>query len=891
MSKRINYSFNLGATLDATFHGSMAQAKGQVKGLGQVIRDMESAPVGKLGARLESQRKKIKGLGQEYKSAREALAKLEEKKKSAGSASASLARKIELAQKNVNELSRTLARNGSSYRAEIASIRRTGTTVRGLSQDYKRLKADIDTVKKHRERMQKFSASGDAEKQRRSDLRGKMLETAAAGATLMLPTKLAISAEDTFADLKKVLPDMDQGALDQLFSDALAMSHKTGKSFEDVVAIMTAGAQAGLGKTREEMLAVTEQSLRMAVAWGVPAEEAGKSLATWQASMKLTHKESVHLADVINTLSDNMNAEAGEINRIVTRMGPLLKETGFGTEGIAAYAAAFKAAGADVEVCGTALKNMTKVIAAGSGGLTKERKGIYAQLGLNPDTLAKQMQEDAESATLLVLERLRRVKPEERMGLATRLFGDESIAAIAPLLGNIDALKEALVVSRGNVDASVFKEYTNRMSTAASAGQRFTANLRALGIEIGNKLLPATSRFFGFLDRGVSGVRGLASTFPGVTSAVVVGAGALVGLSAAGLVGSYVFSGLKSAWTAGEWALAKLSVSQHRATAAQRLHTLATMSWKGAGRGLLNGVKGAHDGLFRLAVALRTGTLWQTIFGAASSKLPGPIGLAKGAMKGLGAAVRFAMGPVGIAITVLGIAAGYIMEHWDTFGPYFKAMWDGVVGAFQGAWNVIKRIWDGIKGLAQDTIDLIKKIPGAESAIQYVSETEIEDVPVVGDAVKGWKKGSTWIGEKWNGLWGNAPEEKPQGAAQRAGGKRPGPTATASSDKARPAQRPSSGSTRDVATATAPRKTQADAATAQLQDLAGGLGSLSAGGGMATFAGGNTSVSVGMDFTVSGLDGREFRRQMEANRDDIAKIVSRVVGDMQHQRDRTNYGR
>ena len=53
-----------------------------------------------------------------------------------------------------------------------------------------------------------------------------------------------------FADLRKVM-DAPEEVMQQLFADAQAMSSRTGKSFEDIVTIMTAAAQAGLGKTRE----------------------------------------------------------------------------------------------------------------------------------------------------------------------------------------------------------------------------------------------------------------------------------------------------------------------------------------------------------------------------------------------------------------------------------------------------------------------------------------------------------------------------------------------------------------------------------------------------------------------------------------------------------------
>lgn len=363
---------------------------------------------------------------------------------------------------------------------------------------------------------------------------------------------------------------MTDEQLQATFNDALDLSKKTGKSFEEVVQIMTAGAQAGLGKTREEMLAVTEQALHMSVAWGVAPEEAGKSLATWQASMNLTMAQSKELADTINVLSDNMNAEAGEINSITTRMGPLMQSMGFGTRGIAAFSAAFKAAGVDVSSAGTGLKNMTKVMVAGSAGLTKERRQIFAGLGINPDVLAKQMVDDAEGATVMVLDALSKVAPEKLSSLSMRLFGDESIVAIAPMIKNLNLLKGAITTAYGNVDDSVLKEYNNRMSTTAAAVSRSTANIRGLGIEIGNTLLPAIQSGTGMVDRFVSGIRGCVREHPRLTKAVVIGASALAALSVAGLVGAYAFSGLKSAWLGAKGAALLLTGAETRLWAVQK---------------------------------------------------------------------------------------------------------------------------------------------------------------------------------------------------------------------------------------------------------------------------------------------------------------------------------
>ena len=112
----------------------------------------------------------------------------------------------------------------------------------------------------------------------------------------------------------------------------------------------------------------------------------------------------------------------------------MLKASGFATQDIAALATAFKSAGAEIDVSGTAMKNFVNVLAAGSATLTDNQKSIYKYLQIDPNELQKQLQTDAMGAVMRVLEALQRVRPEERNALSTLLFGKESIAAIAPLM-------------------------------------------------------------------------------------------------------------------------------------------------------------------------------------------------------------------------------------------------------------------------------------------------------------------------------------------------------------------------------------------------------------------------------------------------------------------------
>lgn len=883
MAGELGLTIALGAQLTSGFKGSFTSAQSHVRLLDQTVRHLENSPTGKLGAALARDGDKVRTLAADLRGAKGQLAALKAQADASGGAHGVLARRITSAERTVENLNRSLEKAVTTQGENVARAHDLCGSVSKLREEYRGLSRDVDKARQRQEKLAANMAARKAETSRRSELRGKAFDTVATAAPVVLTAKLAISAEDTFADLKKVLPDMTDEQLQATFNDALALSKKTGKSFEEVVQIMTAGAQAGLGKTREEMLAVTEQALHMSVAWGVAPEEAGKSLATWQASMNLTMAQSKELADTINVLSDNMNAEAGEINSITTRMGPMLKSMGYGTRGIAAFAATFKAAGAEVEVSGTALKNMTSVMAAGSSGLSKNQNAVYSRLGINPDLLAKQMQEDAEGATVMVLEALQNVAPEKRMSLAMQLFGKESIPAIAPLLEQLDKLKESLRVAYGNVDDSVLKEYNNRMSTTAAAVARSTANIRGLGIEIGNTLLPAIQSGTGMLDRVISGVRTCVREHPQLTKTVVVGASALAALSVAGLVGAYAFSGLKSAWLGAKGAALLLTGAETRLWAAQKAGAVASLSWKSVISGSASKVRTLAQGIAAFTGIQKGATASTVLLTTVQNVWSIGAKVVAGAWKAVGMAVRFAFGPVGILLGVLAIGAGLIMDNWDTVGPYFQVLWDGVVGCFKKAWESVKWIVDKIAGAVGWIGDAVSSIPGMESV------------------KSGWKKG-------WNYITG--VDDSEQSATEQPEGNQPEPAAAESARKTQEEEKrpaPAAVSSRQPATASPVLSQTARVRTPAASPSAAPISSPQTSSAQEHYAPARSAsasapappsqpqatinqFSIPMRFDVKGLDGTEFSRKMQECRLEFEKIIKRVVADMEHQKARLGYG-
>lgn len=753
MAREIALSFALGARLQSGFTATFRSASDQAKAVSQSLRDMERTPVAKVGA----QRTKIRELSESLKEARGELDNLWQRASQAGTMTTIMARQIEQAERRVRTCTGALNRQTAAYRESLAQVAQTRGSVRGLAAEYGHLSAQMDRARAVQTAMAANRSQAGALQAQRADLQGRLLGTAAVGATAAIPVKLAVSAEDVFADLRKVM-DAPEEVMQQLFADAQAMSSRTGKSFEDIVTIMTAAAQAGLGKTREEMLGVAEQATKMSIAWGVSAEQAGKSLATWQAAMGLTAEQSRHTADVINALSNEMNAEAGDIDQIFTRMGPLMKASGFATQDIAALATAFKAAGAEIDVSGTAMKNFVNVLAAGSATLTDNQKFIYKYLQIDPNELQKQLQTDAMGAVMRVLEALQRVRPEERNALSTLLFGKESIAAIAPLMTELKTLRQAVSIANSDVSGSVDQEYANRMKTTATSLAKITQSARNLGVTVGTALLPVVGAV---AEKGASVlnvVRDLARRFPRLTG-VVMGAGAgIATLAVGGVALGLVLNVLRTAANGFGGMLLRMNAAQLTAAGGartltfwQRASSLASLSW----RDVLTGVGGKLSALTGL---LRGARLSTVAFTAVQGICAAGTAVLSGGLRLVGVALRFAMGPMGLVFTAVTVAAGLIIDNWSTVGPFFRSLWNGIVGVFQWAWGIIKRIMDSV----------------AEAAT-WIGK-KIDEMPVLGSAKRGISKAIDWFS-------GDDEKEQPAANAKAATEQSAAPNAKAAADK------------------------------------------------------------------------------------------------------------
>lgn len=318
----------------------------------------------------------------------------------------------------------------------------------------------------------------------------------------------AVDFESAMADVAKVvdgLRDENGNLTDSYYamSDSIVqMSKDIPMAAEDLAAITAAAGTAGIAA--DELTTFTETAAKMGVAFDTTAEQAGDWMAKWRTSFSMGQEEVTALADQINYLSNNSASTASEISTIVTAVGPLGDVAGISAAQIAALGSTMVGVGVQQDVAATGIRKLATTMVAGSSA-TKAQATVLQQLGLDATEMAERMQTDAEGAILTVLEAVSKLPEAEQAAALKNYFGQESVGAIAPLLTNLDVLRERfeMVADAQLYAGSMDAEYAARAATTANNIQLYENRIAALKIQIGNYLLPVVNKVLGAASTGL----------------------------------------------------------------------------------------------------------------------------------------------------------------------------------------------------------------------------------------------------------------------------------------------------------------------------------------------------------------------------------------------------
>ena len=302
----------------------------------------------------------------------------------------------------------------------------------------------------------------------------------------------AIAFESKMADVAKVADFESTAELEEMsraLQDLSLQIPITAAGFADIAA---AALQSGVAK--DDLIEFSTQAAKMGVAFDVTAGEASKTMADWRASMGLTLQETYSLADSVNYLSNKMNATASDISEVLNRAGAVGKSVGLTSQQVSALAATILSSGADASIAGTGLNNLFTSLADGAS-MSKSAAAAFKSMGFDISKLGAQMQADAQGTIMRVMEGIASLSKDKQISAIKAIFGDMGVKNIAPMVGNLDNLRQAfgLVGDAANYAGSMEAEYASRSATTENSIQLLKNSLNVFRITIGSMFLPAVN--------------------------------------------------------------------------------------------------------------------------------------------------------------------------------------------------------------------------------------------------------------------------------------------------------------------------------------------------------------------------------------------------------------
>lgn len=424
-----------------------------------------------------------------------------------------------------------------------------GVSTKALATHERRLRGDIeDTTRALEEQSTRLDRAAQrrqrlgAARERFGRLQGTATGLAAGGASgiatgyaisrpLQDSAADAMSFEDSMADVRKVVDGLDnQRAFRRMSDDILNLSKRLPMTGTELAAIVAAGGQSGI-QGRSALLAYAEDAAKMGIAFDIAADEAGSTMAKWRSAFAMGREQVLALADQVNYLGNTSAANAPLITEIVTRIGPLGEVGGLAAGEIAALGATLGGMGIESEIAATGIKNTMLALTKGPAA-TKAQSAAFRSLGLDASDVARRMQQDAATTIVDVMRRLGALPKELQAGTLTKLFGSESVAAIAPLLTQLPQLREnfAKAGDASRYAGSMEAEYASRAATTSNAVQMSTNRFQALKITLGTALFPIIQQGSEMFGRLSNRVEALAKRHPNLSKAIMVGLGVFAAL-------------------------------------------------------------------------------------------------------------------------------------------------------------------------------------------------------------------------------------------------------------------------------------------------------------------------------------------------------------------------
>lgn len=321
----------------------------------------------------------------------------------------------------------------------------------------------------------------------------------AAGAALTGSALAATNFETAMANVKKVLRTEDETYFSTLQQQILDMSRELPLTAQEIAQVTANALQ--LGVSAKDVGLFTDTILKLGSSTDIAADEAAIALAQF---FNITG-ESLGNVDkfgaVLTDLGNKFPTFESDIMDMATRIAAAGTSIGMSSQDILALSTALTSVGLNAEAGGSAISTILRTIDTQVATSGKKLRAWAKQAGMSVDEFKRAWQQDATGTFQLLVNSLAAgVDNGENLNAMLKDLGVTAIRqtdAFSRLVQANDTLNDALKqsgvaweeVAKG-AEGALNEEFANRVNTLAAQFQLLKNDIFALGVAIGENLMP-----------------------------------------------------------------------------------------------------------------------------------------------------------------------------------------------------------------------------------------------------------------------------------------------------------------------------------------------------------------------------------------------------------------
>lgn len=385
--------------------------------------------------------------------------------------------------------------------------------VASASQALAQQEAHLKAVGERHRRISAAEAAYGKGMASRNAMLGAGASSMAAGGAVLAPIAKAVKDyvhfEDAMLGIARQVPGArdDAGKLTDVYFQMAAQIKRLGEELPipttAIAEMVTAGARMEVPK--EELIEYTRTVAMMATAFDAVPDEIAESMGKVAKNFKIPTNGIKDLADAINYLDDNAISKGADIINVLNRISGVVSTVKMSSGDAAALASTLLTLGERPETAATAINAITQKFAAAEKGSKKFRYAV-ADIGLSTQAIQKGMATDATGTLFKVIEAVRKMPKDQRIGIMVDLVGMEHSDTLAKLVDKPDEFQRQLdMIHGGKEKGSMEKEFSARQQTISAAWARLQNKLFNSSATAGEVMRPVVGQMMdsisGLIDR------------------------------------------------------------------------------------------------------------------------------------------------------------------------------------------------------------------------------------------------------------------------------------------------------------------------------------------------------------------------------------------------------